>query len=106
MHDKSVQGAKDLQATIEKDEEWDWCRRSPLMKPLESALEGIVEIKESSEIWKAWTLQSNFQTYCQKNFNAEDVEATYDRDYAKMKDFIKQAESTTIKLKKMQAANV
>ena len=76
------------------------------MKPLESALEEIEIIKESSDIWKAWTLNSNFQAYCQKNFDAKDVEATYDRGFAKMKDFIKQAESTTIKLKKMQAANV
>ena len=106
MHDKSVQGAKDLQATIEKEEEWGWCRGSPLMKPLESALEGIVIIKESSEIWKAWTLHSNFQAYCQKNFDAKDVEATYDRDFAKMKEFIKLAESTTSRLKKMQLANV
>jgi hypothetical protein len=104
-HDKAVQGAKDLLATVENDEEWAWCRHSSLLEPLQKILSDIGVIKKSSELWKAWTLSSNFVMHCQKHADPKDVETQYDKDFGNMKGFIKQAETLTKKLKNMQAAN-
>ena len=102
-HDRVVQGAKDLLSMVESDETWAWCRHSSLLQPLQQAVQDIDVIKNSSELWKTWTLSPNFGTHCQKHVQIHVVNDMYDKDFGKMKGHVKAAKSITNKLKKMQA---
>ena len=107
LHDKILQGAKDLLEAIENQPSWAWCRRSKeLTDPLKNAVGEIGAIKSSNDLWKAWTLKSNFVAHCVKYVDEKDVDLAFDNDFVKMKDSINLLETQTTKLKRMQAANM
>ena len=73
---------------------------------MKTAVGEISTIKSSNDLWKAWTLKSNFVAHCAKYSNQGDVDHAFDNDFVKMKDAINVLETQTTKLKRMQAANM
>ena len=74
-HDRVLQAAQDLLLSIAREPSWEWARSDVILKPMRSALSTIKELKESTDIWKAWTTQPNFVAYANKHFNAVKVDA-------------------------------
>ena len=56
-HDTTVQMSKDLQDTIQNDEDFSWANTDIMLGPLKKASQEIQELKNSSPIWKAWCVE-------------------------------------------------
>ena len=74
LYDKNLRAATDLLAFIETDDSWIWAR-GPLSSPLITAIDAIQKIRNSSALWKGWTMETDFPKWIKKNHYDANLQA-------------------------------
>ena len=74
LYDKNLRAATDLLAFIETDDSWIWAR-GPLSTPLITAIDAIQKIRNSSALWKGWTMETDFPKWIKKNHYDANLQA-------------------------------
>ena len=73
-YDRNMRIATDLLNFIETDENWVWAK-GYLSDPLITAIAAIQKILHSSDLWKSWTMETEFPKFIKKTNSEAKLQA-------------------------------
>ena len=69
-HDTAIAGAYELLGNVDHADEWKWAQLANLGAPARLKLDEIKNLKTKNDMWKAWSMETNFTTVARSSYMA------------------------------------